>query len=205
MKPEGIVVHCTGGRPEATAEEIDQVHVNERGFAMIGYHFLIRRDGSGWIVEAGRPVWMEGAHCRAGGRNLTHLGVAIAGDYEQYELPDLAFELLVDVLVELCTRQGLSPDCITYHRREQELAGSSELKACPGRFVIDCWDLLINEISVRLPCLMSCLLMDNLLYFGGFYGFFAEFGSSSYCCLVTVVSSRCWSNWYVAFEVAPRG
>ena len=151
MKPEGIVVHCTGGRPDATAEEIDRVHVNERGFAMIGYHFLLRQDGDGWIVEAGRPVWMEGAHCQAGGRNFSHIGVAIAGDYEMNELPDLAFELLIEVLVELCVRLGLSPDSISYHRKEQEQAGASNLKACPGRFVIDCWDELINEVSVRLP------------------------------------------------------
>ena len=56
-----IVVHCSAVRPEQTssAKQIDEWH-RDRGFQNgIGYHFVVRRDGS---IELGRPLEMIGAH-----------------------------------------------------------------------------------------------------------------------------------------------
>ena len=56
-----IVVHCSAVRPEQTssAKQIDEWH-RDRGFHNgIGYHFVVRRDGS---IELGRPLEMVGAH-----------------------------------------------------------------------------------------------------------------------------------------------
>lgn len=57
-----IIIHCSAVRPDQTssARQIDQWH-RARGWKMIGYHYVIRRDGT---VEKGRPEEMVGAHTR---------------------------------------------------------------------------------------------------------------------------------------------
>lgn len=57
-----IIIHCSAVRPDQTssARQIDQWH-KARGWKMIGYHYVIRRDGT---VEKGRPEEMVGAHTK---------------------------------------------------------------------------------------------------------------------------------------------
>lgn len=57
-----IIIHCSAVRPDQTssARQIDQWH-RARGWKMIGYHYVIRRDGK---VEKGRPEEMVGAHTK---------------------------------------------------------------------------------------------------------------------------------------------
>lgn len=72
-----ILVHCSA-TPETAdvgAAEINLWH-KERGFSKIGYHYVIRRDGS---VELGRPVEEIGAHCVDGGMNSKSIGVCLVG------------------------------------------------------------------------------------------------------------------------------
>lgn len=57
-----IIVHCSAtpeGR-DIKAKDIDAMH-RQRGFDMIGYHYVIDLDGT---VEQGRPEYMTGAHCQ---------------------------------------------------------------------------------------------------------------------------------------------
>ena len=74
-KIDTIIIHCSAVRPYQTssAAEIDRWH-KEMGWKSIGYHFVIRRDGS---VEAGRPVREIGAHCK--GHNAHSIGVCYEG------------------------------------------------------------------------------------------------------------------------------
>lgn len=70
-----IIVHCTAtpaGR-EVTVADIDRWH-RQRGFACIGYHYVVYLDGS---VHQGRPVGRQGAHCL--GYNATSIGVCYGG------------------------------------------------------------------------------------------------------------------------------
>lgn len=70
-----IIIHCTAtpeGR-DVTAQDVDTWH-RARGFNCIGYHYLIRLDGT---VEQGRPTGLAGAHCL--GHNLHSIGIAYAG------------------------------------------------------------------------------------------------------------------------------
>lgn len=55
-KTDTIVIHCadTTASMDIGAAEIRKWHVHERGWKDIGYHFVIRRNGS---IEAGRPIW----------------------------------------------------------------------------------------------------------------------------------------------------
>lgn len=62
---DSIVIHCSA-TPEGAdfrAKDIDRWH-KDRGFQMIGYHYVIDIDGT---IEKGRPTTMNGAHCNTSG------------------------------------------------------------------------------------------------------------------------------------------
>lgn len=70
-----VVVHCTAtpyGR-EYSVDQIDAAH-RARGFAGIGYHYLIGLDGT---IRNGRPIQRVGAHAK--GYNADSVGVAYVG------------------------------------------------------------------------------------------------------------------------------
>lgn len=71
-----IIVHCTAsyeGKP-MTVAEIRRMHVKERGWSDIGYHYVVYIDGT---VHEGRDVNISGAHCT--GHNLHSIGVVYVG------------------------------------------------------------------------------------------------------------------------------
>ena len=70
-----IIVHCAATREgrDFTVEDITQWH-KARGFATIGYHYVIYRDGS---IHEGRPLEQIGAHCV--GHNKHSIGICYIG------------------------------------------------------------------------------------------------------------------------------
>ena len=72
-----IVVHCSAVRPDqqSSAAQIDTWHRKDRHYKFgIGYHYVIRRDGT---VEPGRPEWLTGAHCL--NHNAHSIGICYEG------------------------------------------------------------------------------------------------------------------------------
>ena len=70
-----IIIHCsatTEGK-DFTVEDIDRWH-RQRGFSGVGYHFIIRLDGS---IQAGRSKRQIGAHCK--GHNTISIGICYVG------------------------------------------------------------------------------------------------------------------------------
>lgn len=79
-----IVIHCSASRANVDQKitlpgedigvrEIRRWHL-ERGFTDIGYHFVIRRNGT---IEDGRPLEKAGAH--VAGYNSNSIGICLAG------------------------------------------------------------------------------------------------------------------------------
>lgn len=70
-----LVVHCSATPDDQplTARDIHEMHLGF-GWDGIGYHRVIRRDGT---VESGRPDYWVGAHVK--GRNTESLGVCLIG------------------------------------------------------------------------------------------------------------------------------
>ena len=84
-----IVVHCSAVKPDqlSSAAQIDSWH-RDRGFHLgIGYHYVIRRDGT---IEPGRPEWMIGAHCHVKGHhyNSHSIGICYEGGLDARGQPD---------------------------------------------------------------------------------------------------------------------
>lgn len=110
-----IVVHCAATRPgqDIGAADIDRWH-RDRGYVSIGYHFVIRLDGT---VEKGRDVDAIGAHasghnadtvaiCLVGG--LDKNGKALRGKPEQVYNED-QLQSLAEVILELRRKYGKLP------------------------------------------------------------------------------------------------
>ena len=68
-------MHCTATPPsmDIGAEKINEWHL-AKGWSGIGYHFVVKRDGT---VEDGRPLEKAGAHVK--GFNAESIGVALVG------------------------------------------------------------------------------------------------------------------------------
>ncbi len=78
---DAIVVHCSA-TPEGrdhSASDIRRWHLN-RGFEDIGYHYIIRIDGT---VEVGRSEELVGAHCPDGSMNSRSVGVCYVGGMDR--------------------------------------------------------------------------------------------------------------------------
>ena len=68
-----IIVHCAATSGDVDAETIDRWH-KDRGWKGIGYHVVVRQNGS---VETGRGLGEVGAHAR--GHNANSIGICLAG------------------------------------------------------------------------------------------------------------------------------
>ena len=79
-----IVIHTAATPPsmDIGAKEIREWHL-ARGWSDIGYHWVIRRNGT---VEPGRPVDAVGAHAK--GFNKTSVGICLVGGLNADGEPD---------------------------------------------------------------------------------------------------------------------
>lgn len=78
-----IIIHYSAVRPHQTssAAQIDCWH-RQQGWKGIGYHYVVRRDGS---IEHGRPLWEVGAHCE--GQNSHSVGICYEGGLDKAGKP----------------------------------------------------------------------------------------------------------------------
>ena len=109
-----IVVHHTGDPEDddLSAEEIHRIHQMGNGWAGIGYHYVIRKNGQ---VEIGRPDWAVGSH--AYGYNSHSIGVHVCGNFEIAKPTEYQIESLAYLLGWLCDEYNLNPrEDIVAHR-----------------------------------------------------------------------------------------
>jgi N-acetylmuramoyl-L-alanine amidase len=120
-----IIVHCTAtpeGK-EVSVSEIDAWH-RARGFAGIGYHYVVHLDGK---VEEGRDVDKAGAH--TAGYNAHSIGISYVGGVTKDGKPpkdtrtDAQKNALLKLLKDL---RRLYPDATIHGHRE------FANKACPS-------------------------------------------------------------------------
>lgn len=101
-----LVVHCSASPAslDVGVKEIDKWH-RARGFLKIGYHFVIRRDGT---IEKGRKENEVGAHVE--GHNTGSLGICLVGGVKadgktsECNFTRHQYESLKKLLLELSNR-----------------------------------------------------------------------------------------------------
>ena len=81
-----LIIHCSAVRPDQTSSvaQIDTWHRRDNHWKFgIGYHYVVRRDGT---IEPGRPEWMVGAHCK--NHNAHSIGICYEGGLNIRGQPD---------------------------------------------------------------------------------------------------------------------
>ena len=111
-----IVLHHAA--MNGSVEDIHRVHKN-KGWAGIGYHFYVRKDGS---IYRGRPEYAIGAH--ASGSNYNSLGICAEGNFENESMSDAQKNSIIELVNYLKSKYGIS--VVQRHRD----VGST---ACPGK------------------------------------------------------------------------
>lgn len=133
-KTTHVVVHCSA-LPYGTAHGIRNYHMKDRGWADIGYHYVIGNgvvgreadydetvDGRVWI---GRAEGLVGAH--AVGLNSVSVGVCLVG-VDRFTVKQM--EMLIRLAADLRRRYGVPVENVLGHR--ELVSGARQGKTCPG-------------------------------------------------------------------------
>jgi N-acetyl-anhydromuramyl-L-alanine amidase AmpD len=118
---EYIVIHHTASTAKETVEQIHNFHINNNGWAGIGYHFYIRKDGT---IYRGRPEKYVGAHCE--NYNSVSLGICLEGNFEIEKPTEKQIQSVTDLVKYLRKKYG-----------DFKLVGHRDLNAtaCPGQYL----------------------------------------------------------------------
>lgn len=145
-----ITIHHTAGPTfwditrSGAAEQIRNIqrfHQKQRGWADIGYHYVIDRAGNVW---QGRSLRYQGAHAR-GHLNHGNVGIALLGNFCE-QRPTKAQYISLAIMVEkLCAHFHLDSDRVFTHG---ELANGHT--SCPGPALSRCVDVIRRDLNRRL-------------------------------------------------------
>lgn len=102
-KIKRIILHHSGVTVLQSVEVIHNYHKNTNGWAGIGYHFYVRKDGS---IYKGRDVEYVGAH--ASGSNSDSIGICCEGDFEQEEMNETQKNSLKELVIYLKDKYNIS-------------------------------------------------------------------------------------------------
>lgn len=105
--PQEIIVHHAEAS-HCTVEDINAWHKGN-GWAGIGYHYFVRKDGS---IYKGRPDNAIGAHCQ--GSNTNTLGICFEGSYMTETMPQEQLNAGRELIAYLKNKYKIS--CITRHK-----------------------------------------------------------------------------------------
>ena len=167
-----LIVHHTATTNDATdwaaqVRSFWSYHVNDRGWADIGYNFLVDPNGVIYVGRAGGDNVL-GAHfsCQNGGTQ----GIALIGDFTSIAPTDEALNSLEELLAWLASREGLDPAAVTWHTGTQldlaVIAGHRDgnnsatgctVTACPG----DTFYPMLPEVRVKVGALIEAAQLPD--------------------------------------------
>ena len=132
-----IIIHRSATRRglDFTANDIDQWH-RQRGMDGIGYHYVIRIDGT---IERGRDIEKVGAHCR--GHNRESVSICYIGGLDSLGRPadtrTRAQRYAMRRLIEILQRQFPEIRLVIGHRDvSPDLNGNGRLE--PSEWIKSC-------------------------------------------------------------------
>jgi len=123
-----ILIHHSATKDGRTLsfDDIRRIHVKERGWADIGYHFVCERVEDDWIVIAGRPLDRIGAHCANAHMNHKAIGFCFVGNYSEIEPPIEMLVKAVPHIKALMEIFGIPVENVKGHRDFKDTE-------CPGK------------------------------------------------------------------------
>jgi hypothetical protein len=116
-----LIIHHSALPLTDGPREIQRLHMEEKGFADIGYHFLVNEKGQ---LFEGRSLKVRGAHTF--GANYSSVGVCLIGNFEEIQ-PSPA---------QLDTLKSLVTGLVATYPRIDHMAGHKDFNPgvtlCPG-------------------------------------------------------------------------
>lgn len=98
-----IILHNSGVRVLQSVEVINNYHKNSLGWAGIGYHLYVRKDGS---IYRGRPEDTVGAH--AYGSNGDSIGICFEGNFDEETMPEAQKRAGIELVAYLKEKYNIS-------------------------------------------------------------------------------------------------
>ena len=111
-----IILHHAAAKT-CTAQQIHSWHL-ANGWAGIGYHFFVRKDGS---IYRGRPEDVLGAH--AGSNNYDSIGVCFEGSFDKEQMPAVQRQAGAELVAYLKQKYGI---------RKVQKHSDVNATGCPG-------------------------------------------------------------------------
>jgi hypothetical protein len=128
-----IIVHHSALPIDQGPLEIQALHMDKAGYADIGYHFVVDRDGT---LFEGRPLQTRGAHTE--GFNTGTVGIVLLGNFENITPTTAQLRTLNQLIRFLKNRYQ-----ITHLAGHQDF--NPEITVCPGETLYS----MLPEISER--------------------------------------------------------
>lgn len=128
MTPKSITIHHSLTSDNQTMDYAGfwRHHVEVRGWADIGYHYVIEAIESRYYIIKGRLDTQVGAHTK--GHNTDNVGICLAGNFDLAPPPAAQWDKAVALVRSLLQLYRLTPGDVFGHR--EWLRGY----ACPGKY-----------------------------------------------------------------------
>lgn len=139
-KTDMIVIHHVGiPDGDTSAAAIHRAHL-ANGWAGIGYHYVIRKNG---VIERGRPLAVVGAH--AYGENYHTVGINVTGNFDKEVPTDAQMKSLTELVTALCRIYHIDPGPAT-------IVGHRDVNStdCPGKNLYRLLPQLRDDVELNL-------------------------------------------------------
>ena len=145
-----ITIHHLGAGFDHSAVNIDEDHARSHGWPSIGYHFVIRWDGT---IERGCPEDKRGNHTWH--NNTGNLGICVSGTWNNAgqngghpEPSQEQIQSLISLIAYLCQKYNITPsrENIRGHW-EWPNSGNDNPAGCPGENLHAKMDSVVNAVA----------------------------------------------------------
>ena len=132
---QGALIHHSATGTNVTSKQITDYHVKERGWLAAGYHGFVSQESGKWAFVPGRPLSMAGSHCP--GKNKTHLGLCLIGNFMESLPPSAQIQAAAEVLAEWCVAFDFNASDIYPHKayRQTECPGMVDILGLRAKVV----------------------------------------------------------------------
>jgi hypothetical protein len=138
-KKTRITIHHEGMQKEdfssmsEVKEQLQKVQASHcgRGYADIGYHFIIDYNGRTW---EGRPLKYQGAHAGNGEANRGNIGICLMGNFEQQRPARAQLASMHRLVHFLMDRYAIDENHIYTHREVKAMYHLGDTE-CPGAYL----------------------------------------------------------------------
>ena len=120
-----ITIHHGASSQNATIEDYNRWHIEEKGWPSIGYHYVINKDGKVFQTN-----YLDSLSYHNGYNNTVAIGICLIGNFDNYRVPETQYNSLIWLINYLKKIKKLKSLTRVIGHKEY-VRGKT---ACPGRY-----------------------------------------------------------------------